>query len=261
MDGEFCVVCGRTDTDLIEGLCADCAAKRTQLLTAPSRARVTLCPTCGARGVGAHWERAGSELTLTKADLDPFLVVHPEVGVRSVDWSETGANALEHRFEATARVRFRGSERTVELPMTVKVEHRTCPECSRRSGHYYTAVIQLRSAIDDPREKSVQMHERLDRAWSKLLKESREDWRRSVSWREARPEGWDFFVVDTLAARGIARLARQRLGASIKESATLVGRKEGEDLYRVTFCLRVPAARPPGPVPDRRRARAVEQYS
>lgn len=260
MDAEFCVMCGRTGTGLVDGLCPDCAAQRTPLLRVPGRARVTLCPTCGARKVGAHWERAGSPSELTRADLDPFLIVHPETAVRSIDWRETGANALEHRLLGRARVRFRGTEREVEVPLSVKVEHRTCPECSRRSGHYYTAVVQLRPSTEGPREKSAPMHERLDRAWERLLKDARAEWRKAISWREARPEGWDYFLVDTLAARGIARLGRQRLGATITESATLVGRKQGTDLYRVTFCLRLPPVA--HAVPDRSddgRPNGVEQ--
>ncbi len=261
MEEEFCVVCGRTGQPLVDGLCADCAAQRVELLRAPGRARVTLCPTCGARKVGAHWERAGASRLLTGTDLNPFLLIHPEVAVRSVRWEETGANALEYHFRGTASVRFRGTERTVELPLSVKVDHHTCPECSRRSGHYYTAVLQLRSALDGPRERSGPMHERLERAWAKLLEEAREDWRQAVSWRETRPEGWDYFIVDTLAARALARLAHQRLGASIKESATLVGRKDGVEVYRVTFCLRLPAPPSPESGAAHRPSDGVEPYS
>lgn len=261
MDGEFCVVCGKTGRSLTDGLCAECAVRRLELVRAPGRARVTLCPTCGARKVGAHWERAGASSLLTGADLDPLLTLHPDVALRSVAWEELGANALEYRFRGTARLRFRGAECTVEVPMTVKVDHHTCTECSRRSGHYYTAVLQLRTAQDGPREKTGALHDRLDRAWTKLLEEARGEWRKAISWREARPEGWDYFVVDTLAARSLARLARLRLGATIKESATLVGRKDGVDVYRVTFCLRLPAPASVEGGTGRRAADGVEQYT
>ncbi|MGI0055683.1 MAG: NMD3-related protein [Thermoplasmata archaeon] len=242
VDSEFCVVCGRTGRPLVEGVCPECAADRLPLLSPPGRGVVVLCPTCGARKIGSHWERADTAAVLTHEDLDPLLSVHPEVAIRSIRWEETQVSALLHEFRGVARVRFRGTERTVELPLTVKVEHRTCPDCSRKSGHYYTAVLQLRGAIDGPREKPPELRSRLERQWEELMREARPDWRKAVSWREALPEGWDLYVVDTLAARSIARLAKQRFGAKLKESATLVGRKDGNDLYRVTFCLRL--ARP-----------------
>jgi len=122
-------------------------------------------------------------------------------------------------------------------------------------------VVQLRPSLEGPREKNAPMHVRLDEVWDRLLRDARGEWREAISWRESRPEGWDYFLVDTLAARALARLARQRLGASIKESATLVGRKDGVDVYRVTFCVRLPPpAAPPTPA-GRRTGADVEQYT
>ena len=139
----------------------------------------------------------------------------------------------------------RGVERTVDLPFSVRIDHRTCPECSRRSGRYFTAILQLRGPEDErPAEKAPALRARLDAEWDRLWKEARPDWRRALQWREELPEGWDCYFSDTLAARAVARLAKQRAGASLKESASLFGRKDGRDVYRVTFCLRFP--KPPG---------------
>ena len=239
-EGEFCVVCGATDRPLVDGVCAVCAADRTRLLSAPKRAEVTICPHCGARQVGAHWERAGASPVLTAEDLSPFLEVAEVVGVRRVRWDETAVTATVREFVGRAQVRYRGIEREVEVPLSVRTVHKTCPECSRKSGRYYTATLQLRGALDGPSEKAIPLRARLDAEWTRLVREMRPDWRRAVSWREELPEGWDCFFTDTLAARAVAKLAKQKFGASIKESSSLVGRKNGQDLYRVTFCLRFP---------------------
>ena len=239
-DGEFCVVCGATDRPLVDGVCAPCAADRTRLLSAPKRAEVTICPHCGARQVGAHWERSGASPVLTSEDLTPLLEVPEEVGVRRVRWEETEVTDTVREFVGQARVRFRDVERDVEVPLSVRIVHRTCPECSRKSGRYYTAVLQLRGPADGPPEKPDRRRTRLDEEWTRLVREMRPDWRKAVSFREELPEGWDCYFTDTLAARAVAKLAKQRFGASVKESSSLVGRKNGQDLYRVTFCLRFP---------------------
>ncbi len=251
-EGEFCVVCGRTGRPLVDGVCADCAADRTTLATAPQRVVVTICPTCGSRRVGQRWEGAGSSSALTASDLTPHVRVGPEVGLRHVDWEEVASTPTVREFEGRARVGFRGVERTVRVPMSVRIDSRTCPDCSRKSGRYFTATLQLRGPADGPAEKAPALRDRLEGQWNRMLQDARPDWRKAVSWLEPLPEGFDAYFTDTLAARGMARLAKARFGASVKESATLFGRKDGRDVYRVTFCLRFP--RPPGVA-----TRSVEQ--
>ena len=238
---DFCVVCGATGRALVDGVCADCAAARTRLVSIPARVEVTLCPTCGARRVGQKWERAGASRLLTADDLAPFLEIHPEAGVRRVGWEETATTPTVRQYVAHAEVAFRGLLRTVDLSFSVRIEHRTCPECSRRSGRFFTAILQLRGPEESRiTEKAPILRARLDREWTQLWREARADWRQALSWREELPEGWDCYFTDTLAARAVARLAKPRFGARLKESATLFGRKDGRDVYRVTFCLRFP---------------------
>jgi len=242
---EFCVVCGATGRPLVDGLCSECAADRTTLLSAPKRGTVTVCPTCGARQVGSHWERAGTSHLLTGEDLNPFLDIHSEAGVRTIRWEETGATATVRQYVGRAKVVFRGATRDVEVPLSVRLISRSCPECSRKSGRYFTAILQLRASLEGPSERSVELRARLDRQWTALLREARPDWRQALSWKEELPEGWDCYFTETIPARSIARLAKQRFGASLKESASLFGRKDGRDVYRVTFCLRFPWTRAP----------------
>ncbi|MGI0129777.1 MAG: NMD3-related protein [Thermoplasmata archaeon] len=258
MAGEFCVVCGATGRSLTDGVCPECAADRSVLLSVPERAVVVICPHCGARKEGAKWERAGTSPLLTAEDLTPFVAVHPEVGVRRIRWEETSATATVRELTGTADVVFRGVPREARVQLSVRTEHQTCPDCSRKSGRYYTAVLQLRGGLERANEKSPALHARLDGTWSRLLAECRPDWRKAMSWREELPEGYDVFFTETLAARSVARVAKQKFRATIKESATLFGRKHGQDIYRVTFCVRFPRADAAGGLPANPRGE-VEQ--
>ncbi|MGB6500190.1 MAG: 60S ribosomal export protein NMD3 [Thermoplasmata archaeon] len=239
---EFCVVCGRTGSALTDGLCPDCAADRTPLVTAPEHAEVVLCPTCGARLHGAHWEGAGTALELNAEDLAPFLRFDPEVGLRTIRWEEGKGTATTREMIGHARIGYRGVERELDLKLSARTVHRTCPTCSRRSGKYYTAIVQLRGLGDDRSEKPRELRARLGTIWQSMLRNARSDWKEACSWREELPEGWNCYFAQTLAARSVARLAKQHFGAQLTESASLYGRKDGHDLYRVTFCLRFPRA-------------------
>ncbi len=242
MTDEFCVVCGATGRPLTDGVCAECAADRVALVRVPEHAVVVLCPHCGARRSGASWKRAGASPLLTAEDLTPFVRVHPEAAVRELRWEERSSTGTVRTLVGVARVRFRGVEREVPVELAVRTERQTCTDCSRKSGRYYTAVIQLRGGSERLREKPPALRARLEGIWSQIVAEARPDWRKAVSWQEGLPEGWDVFFTDTIAARAVAKLGKQRFGASLKESATLFGRKDGHDVYRVTFCLRFPRA-------------------
>ncbi|HYA57349.1 MAG TPA: 60S ribosomal export protein NMD3 [Thermoplasmata archaeon] len=259
--GEFCVVCGATGRPLVNGVCPDCAADRSTLVTAPARAEVTVCPHCGARQVSKHWERHGSSPVLTAEDLAPFLTVHPEAGLRRIRWEETQSSATVRELIGRAHLSFRGVIRDIEVPLSVRVVSRSCPDCSRKSGKYYTALLQLRGPTERLSEKPPALRARLALLWKEIMEDAQPAWRRAVSWREELPEGWDCYFTDTMAARSVARLAKQHFGASMVESASLFGRKDGRDVYRVTFCLRFPRSSPEPPPTGGRgsRARRLEQ--
>lgn len=255
MGAEFCVVCGRTVPGIVDGVCPDCYAGRHPLIATGPRPTVTLCPTCGARLVGSHWERRGAASLLTPEDLLPLLVLHPEVGIRTVRWEESGRNPLLRELRGTFALRFRGTERELAVPFEVHIIHRTCPECSRRSGHYYTARIQLRGPEGRRSGPAAELRQRLAALFDALAPEFRDEWKEALSWKEALPEGWDYYLTDTLAARAVARLLKERLGGELKESASLYGRKDGHEVYRVTLRLRVPRERLAAGPPPARRAR------
>ncbi|MCI4348530.1 MAG: 60S ribosomal export protein NMD3, partial [Thermoplasmata archaeon] len=221
------------------GVCADCEAARRTLVSVRPHATVVLCPQCGAREVGKHWERAGASAMLGSEDLLPFLVPDEEAAIRRVEWEETGANPLLKTLHGDVQVRFRGLERIVPVDLTIRLVHRSCPDCSRRSGHYYTALVQLRGPEEGSRRSAHELRERLREIWDATMPGARADWRGHHSWTEKRPEGWDHFFTETLAAKNVARLFKDRFGAEVKESASLYGRKDGRDLYRVTFAVRL----------------------
>ncbi len=251
--GEFCVLCGRTGVELTNGVCAACAADRTVLLRVPKQVEIVLCPQCGARWSHGRWSGAGAPTVLSSEDLAPFVDAHPDVGVRTLRWEERARSPSLRELTGTAEVRFRGTERTVTVQLAARVVSRTCTDCGRKSGHYYTARLQLRGDAAPRTRRPKELRRRLAALWHNLKRETRSEWRSAVAWTEELPEGWDVYFTDTLAARSVSKFAKQRYGAKLVESASLAGRKNGQDLYRVTFCLRFPAASlPPDPDPEER---------
>ena len=86
MGEEFCVVCGRTDRALEDGVCAPCFADRHPLVTVRASPSITLCPTCGSRKERDRWTPSTSGRFLGADDLNPFLDAAEGVGIRRVHW-------------------------------------------------------------------------------------------------------------------------------------------------------------------------------
>ncbi|MPN30010.1 hypothetical protein SDC9_177467 [bioreactor metagenome] len=57
-------------------------------------------------------------------------------------------------------------------------------------------------------------------------------------------EGIDLYMGSMNASRQVCRMIISELGGSFSESPTLVGMKDGKNLYRITFAMRLPEFRP-----------------
>ena len=243
-DAAFCVICGGTGTPLIEGLCPACYAERTALVRLPPTITVVACPTCGARQVRNHWEPAGSPGLLRREDLDPHLEVLPPAQMERVDWEEGGENPMVRELTGTIRLRVGGLAREVRAVTEVRWVHRSCPTCSRRGGKFYTAHIQLRPEEGRTRRSAAEFKAWSLRLWREYFREAPASLRESLAWEEELKEGWDIYFMDTAAARALARGFQLRLGASHKESASLWGVRDGREVYRATFLVRLPSLVP-----------------
>jgi nonsense-mediated mRNA decay protein 3 len=239
--GAFCVVCGATGVELFGALCAKCRGKKGGLVTIPERTEVVLCPMCGSRQVGRHWERGPPPGLFRSEDIDSNILVTQPARLVSVHWEELGRNPLLRMFEGKAIVELGGSSLEITLKTELREIHHMCPQCSRREGRFYTATIQFRPVVDEP---TVRKTEDFKRNIRDLIEEFLEGapriWREAVAREEELKEGWDLFLMDTAVAKSMAKALKLRTGASTKESASLWGVKDGRQVYRVTILLRFP---------------------
>jgi nonsense-mediated mRNA decay protein 3 len=240
----FCVVCGTEEGPFEGPLCVRCFGQQSALLSLPGRISRVFCPMCGARQVGRHWELGNPPGTLTGGDLARELQVRPGVNVLGVRWTEVTEDPLLRRLTASATLELKGTRWETECSTEVHVVYHVCPECSRRQGHFYTAQVQLRASEAGSLRTGAELRAWVHRQWETHLKGASESVRKAVSFEQELKEGWDIFFSSTPEARAASRAFRERFGASYLESASLYSRKGGEDIYRVTFLLRLPPAGP-----------------
>lgn len=228
----FCVECG-TEGPTQAGLCANCFAERRVLLTPPERVDLPRCVHCGSFLVGARWGRIGLSAAVHEALLR---TVQVHSAVTSADLTEE----IHHEDETNKRIAFHAVlhveafdvARDFETKLTLKGA--TCISCSRQRGSYYEAILQLRGTERPPAE-AVRADalrlvedgiERTPDAFIMKVQEVR--------------GGTDIYLSSKALAKSLARTLRDTYGAETKSSPKLQTRKDGKDVYRVTYLIRIP---------------------
>ena len=105
----------------------------------------------------------------------------------------------------------------------LKINKITCPDCSRRLGGYYESIIQIRGNV----EKALNYID------DELAKE------KGVYRIERDERGADIYLDNIHLANKFCNMLKKRFNAKIRKSYRLVTRKEGKDIYRSSFVVRI----------------------
>ena len=238
-DAMRCIVCGKNPPAL-GGLCAPCLGERRRFVQVPPFCELTLCAHCGSVFMGRRWENSRGETAELEDAARRALKVSKEEGAE-VASKITVKPVNEHNADAevTSTVKV-GRSRLVQSGRTrIRIRRAVCERCSKMHGKYYEATLQVRA------QGRALTAEELDlvraRVAALVKKEDRDDYVRSETEMDG---GLDFQLGKLLRGKTMVRTLAQELGGKITESSTLAGNKEGRELFRVTFLLRLPAFRP-----------------
>ncbi|UCF08677.1 MAG: hypothetical protein JSW28_03025, partial [Thermoplasmata archaeon] len=118
----------------------------------------------------------------------------------------------------------------------LRIKPQVCPECSKQQGGYWEAKVQLRSSGRGLNEEEFEKAlEHVDN----LLVKREKDRGAFLSKVEKIHEGVDFYLGSKHVGKMVARELAALFGAQMKESHKLVGRKDGKDVYRTTYAVRI----------------------
>lgn len=113
----------------------------------------------------------------------------------------------------------------------LKTSYHSCPTCSKKRGNYFEAKIQLRGKVSKFEEilKFIETYT-----------EAQTNPDIFITKIEKKKEGFDIFVSNKEFARNLSKMIVYKYGGSIIESRTLVGKRDGRDLFRFTYSVRIP---------------------
>lgn len=226
-----CVICG--EKAIIDGMCINCYLKRERISWVDDIIEIVRCPKCGRYYVG-KWKSLDFNSVVFDA-ITSRIKVHPHFNVKNVKIAEKFGKYIVRLIG-----NFKGYDVVDELSVEVRVRYRTCERCTMISGGYYEAIVQIRA--DDRDVESFEI-EKVRDIIERILERERENKKAFISKIVERKEGIDFYFGDRNVGRKVSREIAKTLGGKIVESRELHTRRDGRDVYRYTFAVRLPCYR------------------
>jgi nonsense-mediated mRNA decay protein 3 len=255
--GRFCPRCGDPVAERPESrpgaprdrdaaLCDACYLDSFDLVDAPDRVEVAVCSSCGAVRRGDSWRDVGAR-DYTDVAVDAVreaLGVH--VAAEGVGWGVEPEQVDETTVRLTCRftgvVRDTPVEETVVVP--AKLSYGSCDRCGRVAGGYHNAVVQVRA--DGRTPTGEECDRAIELAESYVAdREATGDRNAFVSEIERVDGGVDLKISTSQMGQGAATRITRALGGTVEHHPTLVTEDEdGNEVYRVTFAVRLPRHTP-----------------
>jgi nonsense-mediated mRNA decay protein 3 len=235
-----CPICGRQADSLVDGRCRDCFLKTLTLAWIPDIVRSIICPLCGAVKKGGIWEGNTAEIEdVIQEGIKEALKLCPDSEDIKVLIDLTSSDPSIYRAGINVNASVKGIRTNAALSTEVRISRETCDTCSRISGGYYEAVIQVRA---DGRFPDEEEQEQLVELIKEVIeRQYRKGYRLAFITKVVElPEGTDVYIGSNSSARQACKLAAERFGCSYSESPSLFGKKDGKDIYRITYSLRLP---------------------
>jgi nonsense-mediated mRNA decay protein 3 len=206
MSGLVCPRCGRTSdqVEFIEAFCRDDYPVRLKL---PEKIELEQCTRCERIRLRGEW------LPYNGKKIGEYVVSKCRGDFESAEYDLN---------TQTATFSMRGTGSRVPRTVRLEIKKTICQQCSRISGGYYEAIIQLRGDPLKVRGHAEMLMKRLAR-------------KTFIAKEEEKDAGLDIYVGSSKAVVEVVT------ALSLKTLITkkLIGRDEGKRLYRTTFLIRL----------------------
>jgi nonsense-mediated mRNA decay protein 3 len=130
-------------------------------------------------------------------------------------------------------------EITEEHEIQVHLKKTVCDVCSKKFGGYHEAIIQIRSDRAFIKDELKNMTLSVENLVENLqAKGNRTLFIADIDMEHG---GLDFFISDKQAAQVITKKLQEKYNGTIKQSSKNIGMRDGKQIYRNTYLLRLPS--------------------
>ena len=228
---DICLKCGGKPP-LISQICHKCVRETVVISRLPEVLRMIDCKSCFSLKIPGTWLEFDDVESAVGHFFESSIIWHDHLSQNKCNLSLKQLDPSKFRVNAKTEANYGGIDLKSDLEGVIEIKYQVCQTCSRHAGGYYEAILQIRT-----KQKSV-----LDVAVEKVFKDIDSAPAEFFSTESCLVKGgFDFQLSSSERARSLARELMIQFGGHVNETNTLVGRKDGRDLLRHTFGVRLPS--------------------
>jgi nonsense-mediated mRNA decay protein 3 len=236
----FCVKCGR-EGKTYGSLCPECYLQSNHFTSIPEYVDLNICVHCEDYLMGKKWAHYEDQEEAVKDFASDSILLRQDARINEL---EIGLKKMDHKtyqVHMLAHLVHEDLEIDEELDTTVRIRRNVCPKCNKIHGNYFESIVQIRPS--DKRFSDEEKEGVLKRALSYIEGEAKESREAFVAKVTQTHNGFDLYVSTIALGKALSRDLVSTYGAEYKESSSLQGQKDGHDIYRVTYLVRLPPYR------------------
>lgn len=239
----ICPKCGKGTTILLSGVCRECFFQNFVLAQLPQVIQARLCASCGARFTRGRWTDEHDIETVVLKTIEDNLSIHEAAD--DVEVCIAPRQLTPHMYTAEVQIAavIQGERITAVLSTEIRVIRESCEMCSRISGGYFEGILQIRATDRTPTEDELATCLRIvDMTIDRMR--AKGDRLAFITETIRSKEGLDLYIGSVNSGRHICKAIIEELGGTFTESPSLFGQKDGREIYRITFSMRLPRFTP-----------------
>ncbi len=236
----FCVKCGR-EGKTYNALCPECFLQANHFTSIPEFLDLNICAHCSEYLLDKRWKHYAAEEDAVKDFAADNIMLRHDARMAELEVAVEKMDPKNYRVRLIAHLLHEDLEVAEHMETTVRVRRNVCPKCNKIQGNYFESIVQIRPS--DKRFSDEERETVLNRALSYvegMAKDSRDAFVAKVTQAHG---GYDVYVSTIALGKMLSRDLVSTYGAEYKESSSLQGQKDGHDIYRVTYLVRLPPYR------------------
>ncbi len=236
----FCVRCGREGATY-QSLCQECFLSSNRFSSIPDHIDLIQCAHCEAYLLGKDWTHFERVEDAVREVAIRGIKISDQAKLRGYQVDIEEMEPTTFQVHILASVQYDDLMVDEDLNTIVRIRRNVCGKCNKIFGNYFESIVQVR-----PTGKKLSEEEKgeiLHHVADKIEPISEENQEAFVSKVVQEHGGLDLYISTISLGKALARELVNIYGAEYKESSSLQGQKDGKDIYRVTYLVRLPPYR------------------